>query len=180
MTRRREKRRKPIVDKYDEYKSYGINFKLESKDAFISYLNSWLEFNYTQEMIMYGNVRIMTFYSFTKANSLHSFKMMVICKSGLKFLQQQCSECATVEDTMKRLHTIFHQYMPDVYQKIKYYLLDLAHYLAVRDNKPMDGGQCSCLLLRIEYFTRRMIWEYLSDLAFSKTDDTVAKYQIFG
>ena len=180
MTRRREKRGKPIVDKYDEYKSYAINFKLESKDAFINYLDSWLEFDHTQELIMYGNTRIMTLFNFTKAGYPHPFKMLVICKSGLKFLQHQCSGYTTVEDVTKRLHTIFGQYMPDAYLKIKYCLLDLAHYLVIRTNKPMATGQCSCLLLRIEYFTRKTIWEYLSDLAFSKTDDTVIKYQIFG
>ena len=180
MTRRRERKQPPIVNKYDEHKSYGINFKLDTKDAFISYLNCWLEFDYSQEIILCGSRRILTLYHFTKPDFNHPFKMMVITNAGLKVLQRYCEGCTEATDIAKRLHVVFQKYMPDSYPKIKYYITDLAHYLELKIDKAIEPGQCSCLLLRLEYFTHKTIWEYLSDVAFTKTDDTVSKYQLFG
>lgn len=179
MIRRRERKRPLAIPRTDQFRSYGVNFKSESKDALVSYLTTWLEFDSSQELIMYKHFRVMTLFNFTKPDYKFPFKMLVIRKSGLSFLLKYIEDCSTIEQICKRLHAVFHQLIPEEYDKIKYYILDIAHYLELQRNHEMDSDQCSCILLRIEYYTYKTIFNYLTDVAFTKTDPTVMKYQLF-
>ena len=179
MGTRRERRRPTIVDRHDQYKSYVINFTIESKDALISMIESWLGFDSTHITVRFKHLRIFTIYTFTKPDFNTPFKMMVIHSSGLSFLQRQCRDYTTKEEIQRRLQLIFHNIVPNLYESFKYYLLDLAEFILMWRDKDPGVGRSSCILLRVDYFTYKEIFNYLTDVSLTRTDDSIIKFQLF-
>lgn len=181
MTRRRERKRPPIVSKYDSHKSYVAIMRTESKDAFIQYMYSWLEFDYEQRSIIHNGRRIFTLYDFTK-EGVDPLKVVVFRSGGLRILNTWCKDHLDDEEHCQLwLDRVLKHQLPDEYDAwLKYYVIDIAHFLIVNANKGIDSEQAACIFLRAEYFTIHTIWDYLSDIVVSKTDPTVRKFLIMG
>lgn len=181
MTRRRERKRPPIVSKYDSHKSYVAIAKVETKDALIQYLYSWLEFDYEQRSIIHNGRRVFTVFDFSKS-SVDPLKIIVLRRGGLQILNSWCrGHNRDEEECESWLGHAFKRNLPDEYDAwLKYYVVDIAHFLVINANKGIDGDQAACILLRVEYYTSQTILEYLSDITVSKTDPSVRKFLIFG